>query len=50
MTILASIEAEYRRYKTLGERAIDQVTDPQLADATGTSNSIANRRLHLAAI
>jgi len=46
--LVASIEAEYRRYKTLGERAIDQLTDSQLADATGTSNSIATIVWHLA--
>jgi hypothetical protein len=46
--LVASIEAEYRRYKTLGERAIDQLTDPQLADATSTSNSIATIVWHLA--
>jgi len=48
MSLVASIEAEYRRYKTLGERAIDQLTDPQVADATGTSNSIATIIWHLA--
>jgi len=48
MTILASIEAEYRRYKTLGESAVNQLAEPQLADATGTSNSIATIIWHVA--
>ena len=46
--LVASIEAEYRRYKTLGESAIKQLTEPQLADATGTSNSIATIVWHVA--
>ena len=48
MSLIASIEAEYRRYKTLGERAINQLAEPQLADARGSSNSIATIVWHLA--
>jgi len=52
--LIASIEAEYRRYKTLAEGAINQLADPQLAGATatagttGTSNSIVIIVWHLA--
>ncbi len=46
--LVASIEAEYRRYKTLGESAVKQLADPQLVDATGPSNSIATIIWHLA--
>ena len=46
--LVASIEAEYRRYKTLGENAIHQLPDAQLADAAGGSNSIATIVWHLA--
>ena len=40
-TLIASIEGEYRRYKTLAEGAIDQLADSVLADAAGGGNSIA---------
>ena len=40
--MLSSIEGEWRRYKTLGERAIDQVRDDELGRSTaGAANSIA---------
>ncbi len=47
-SLLASIEAEYRRYKTLAESAINQLADAELADATGSSNSIATIVWHIA--
>ena len=47
-TVVASIEAEYRRYKSLGENAVNQLPDAQLADAAGSSNSIAIIVWHLA--
>jgi uncharacterized damage-inducible protein DinB len=47
-SLIASIEAEYRRYKTLAEGAINQLVDSQLADAAGTSNSIATIVWHIA--
>jgi len=47
-TVVASIEGEYRRYKTLGENAVNQLPDAQLADAAGSSNSIAIIVWHLA--
>ena len=46
--LVASIEGEYRRYKTLGENAVNQLPDAQLADAAGSSNSIAIIVWHLA--
>ena len=46
--LIASIEAEYRRYKALAEGAFDQLTDPQLVTAAGTSNSIATIVWHVA--
>ena len=46
--LIASIEAEYRRYKTLGEGAINQVADSQLAQVAGSGNSIVTIVWHLA--
>ena len=46
--LIASIEAEYRRYKTLGEGAINQLADPQLPEATSSGNSIVTIVWHLA--
>ena len=45
--LIASIEAEYRRYKTLGEGAINQLADSQLAQVAGTGNSIVTIVWHL---
>ena len=46
--LIASLEAEYHRYKTLGEKAVIQLPEAQLADAAGSSNSIATIVWHLA--
>src|SRR5881397_4232681 len=46
--LIASIEAEYRRYKTLGEGAIDQLADSQLAQVAGSGNSIVTIAWHVA--
>ncbi len=46
--LVASLEGEYRRYKTLGENAINQLPDAQLAEAAGPSNSIATIVWHVA--
>src|SRR2546422_8803541 len=46
--LIASIEAEYRRYKTLGEGAMDQLADSQLAQVAGSGNSIVTMVWHLA--
>src|SRR5256884_8119197 len=46
--LIASIEAEYRRYKTLGEGAMDQLADSQLAQVAGSGNSIVTIVWHLA--
>ena len=46
--LIASIEAEYRRYKTLGEGAINQLADSQLAQVPGTGNSIVTIVWHMA--
>ncbi len=46
--IVGSIEGEYRRYKTLGEGAIAQVTDEQLCQMTSYGgNSIASLVWHI---
>ena len=38
---IGSIEGEYRRYKTLAEGAMDQLSEEELcSSATGTDNSI----------
>jgi uncharacterized damage-inducible protein DinB len=40
--LVKSIESEYRRYKALGERALEQVSDAQLsASDSAESNSLA---------
>jgi len=46
--LVASMEGEYRRYKALGENAINQLPDAQLAEAAGSSNSIATIVWHVA--
>ena len=46
--IVGSIEAEYRRYKVLAERAMEQVEDEKLCQMPGPgSNSIATLVWHL---
>jgi hypothetical protein len=46
--IVGSIEGEYRRYKKLGEEAIQQVTDEQLCLVSATpGNSIATLVWHI---
>src|SRR5437762_14305515 len=46
--LIASIEDEYRRYKTLGEGAMNQLADSQLAHVAGSGNSIVTIVWHLA--
>src|SRR2546426_9378700 len=46
--LIASIEAEYRRYKTLAEGAINQLADSELAQVAGSGNSIVTIVWHLA--
>jgi len=46
--LIASIDAEYRRYKTLGEGAINQLADSQLTQVAGSGNSIVTIVWHLA--
>jgi hypothetical protein len=47
-TLIKSIEGEYRRYKTLGERALEQVSDAQLSSPGPVdSNSLAVVCWHL---
>lgn len=49
MSILSSLDAEYRRYKALAEAAIAQVSDDELArTGPGDSNSIEMLVRHLA--
>jgi uncharacterized damage-inducible protein DinB len=46
--IVGSIEAEYRRYKLLAERAIEQLTDEQLSRTSGAGgNSVATLVWHV---
>ncbi len=46
--IVGSIEGEYRRYKALGERAIEQLADEELSQAGGAGgNSIATLVWHI---
>jgi uncharacterized damage-inducible protein DinB len=46
--VVGSIEGEYRRYKKLGEAAIEQLTDEQLALVNaGAGNSIATIVWHI---
>ncbi len=48
-TVIASIEAEYQRYKKMAEAAFNQLSDEQLAQATGSSdNSVATIAWHIA--
>lgn len=46
--LVGSIEGEYRRYKVLAERAIEQLTDEQLFQSSGAgSNSVSTIMRHL---
>jgi hypothetical protein len=46
--LVSSIESEYRRYKTLGDGALEQLTDDDLSVATSTwDNSIAQIVWHV---
>lgn len=48
-TLIASIDAEYRRYKALAEAAVAQVTDEELSrPGPAGSNSIATIMWHIA--
>lgn len=48
-TLIRSIEAEYRRYKALGDAALDQVAEAQLSErGTGGGNSLAIICWHVA--
>jgi uncharacterized damage-inducible protein DinB len=48
-TVVASIEGEYRRYKMLGEGAIEQLSDEELAQTSGPGgNSMAALVWHIA--
>lgn len=45
--IMASLEAEYRRYKLLAEAAIHQLDDAQLSEGSAGVNSIATLVWHV---
>ncbi len=47
-TMIALIEAEYRRYKALGEGAFNQLADDQLAIPLGNGNSVVTLVWHIA--
>src|SRR3569832_1645142 len=47
--ILSSVESEFRRYKALGDAAMDQLTDAQLIEpGPGSGNSVAVVAWHIA--
>jgi uncharacterized damage-inducible protein DinB len=47
-TFMESIEAEYQRYRSTAEAAIDQLSDAELgAAASGTANSVATIAWHV---
>ena len=45
--MMESIEGEYRRYRKLGEGAMEQLSDAQLSEQEGDGNSIATLVWHL---
>ncbi len=46
--IVGSIEGEYRRYKTTGERAIEQLSDEQVSQGSSSGgNSVATLVCHI---
>lgn len=45
--IVSSIESEYHRYKSLGEAAFGQLSAGQLAESSGSDNSVAMIVWHL---
>ena len=47
-TVLALIEAEFRRYRILGERAFSQLEGGQLVDGSQHASSIATIVWHVA--
>ena len=46
--VVALVEGEYRRYKSLGEGALDQLEPSELNAATGERNSVATLVWHIA--
>ena len=46
--VIAAIEGEYRRYKKLGEGAMSQLSDAQLAEGPAEGNSVATIVWHIA--
>ena len=46
--VVSLIEDEYRRYKSLGERALDQLDPAQLSVSEGDRNSVATLVWHIA--
>ena len=46
-TLLPLIEAEYRRYKILGERAIAQLAPEEMLIRSGDGNSVATLVRHV---
>lgn len=46
-TVIAAIEGEYRRYKSLAEGAFEQLSDDELHAVAGEGNSVATLMQHL---
>lgn len=46
-TVISAVEAEYRRYRTLAEEAMAQLSDAQLHERFGDGNSVATLMQHL---
>ena len=46
-TVVSLVEAEFHRYKALGEGALDQVTPEQLVEGSTVANSIATIVWHV---
>jgi uncharacterized damage-inducible protein DinB len=46
-TVISAIEGEYRRYKSLAEGTLDQLSDDELHTAAGEGNSVATLMQHL---
>ena len=46
-TVIAAIEKEYRRYKSLGEESVAQLKDDEISRRSGQGNSVATLLQHV---